>query len=235
MRTFVVGDIHGCHEPLLELLTQVEFDYENDRLISMGDLCDRGSTTWEVIELLLKVKNKVLVKGNHDPWLETWLRSPGTRQDVWLYNGGRTTLASYDKHKNENYAEHLALLRSQVYYHIENNICFVHGGFDKNHLLKDHDPESLMWDRELVMQSMSAKKNKLVTKDGFDLIFVGHTPTLYWDESVPGKGIQPIYKPIFSGGVWNIDTGCGKGGHLTLFDLNNMTYIQSEKKYYNES
>lgn len=236
MRTYVVGDIHGYLHPLVELLEKVNFDYENDCLISMGDLCDRGPDTWGVLEHLLKIKNLILIKGNHDPWLLTWLET--TRQDrVWLYNGGMTTIKSYIANEQKNIDKHIELLNSGLYYyktvHNGQRMCFVHGGFDKNHFIADHNPESLMWDRELVMQAMAAgPKVKLKTKDEFDIIFVGHTPTLYWDESVAGKGQQPIYKPIYSGGVWNVDTGCGKGGHLTLFDLDNMTYIQSGDKCY---
>lgn len=236
MRTFVVGDLHGYVNPLKELLDKVQFDYENDRLISMGDLCDRGPDTWEVLEFLLTIKNKILIKGNHDPWLEGRLNGKQSRnqEEIWLYNGGRTAIDSYIRNKWANKEAHLALLQSQIYYHVENRIAFVHGGFDKNFLLSEHDGESMMWDRELVMQAMSCKgkKMKLKFKDEIDMVFVGHTPTLYWNESVPGKGQQPIYTPIYAGGVWNVDTGCGKGGYLTLFDLDNMTYIQSSEKCY---
>ncbi len=235
-RTFVVGDLHGYVHPLIELLQKVDFDYEEDRLISMGDLCDRGPDTWGVIEHLLKVKNLILIKGNHDPWLQQWLDT--TVQDrIWLYNGGMTTIKSYISSENKNIDKHLELLKSALPYyktiHNGQRICFVHGGFDKNHFIHDQNPESLMWDRELIMQAMSAgPKRKLKTKDEFDMIFVGHTPTLYWDESVPGKGLQPIYKPIYSGGIWNVDTGCGKGGRLTLMNLDTLEYIQSEEKLY---
>lgn len=41
-RDFVVGDIHGCYDQLLEGLKAVTFDRRVDRLISVGDTVDRG-------------------------------------------------------------------------------------------------------------------------------------------------------------------------------------------------
>lgn len=41
-KDYVVGDIHGCYSLLYTKLTQLGFDFSKDRLISVGDLCDRG-------------------------------------------------------------------------------------------------------------------------------------------------------------------------------------------------
>lgn len=232
MNIYVVGDIHGWNDPLVELLNRVNFDYDNDRLISLGDLCDRGTQTWEVIETLLKLKNLILIRGNHDPWLLEWLKT--TYQDrTWIYNGGMRTVESYISHKQENIDKHIELLDSAVAYFIEDKTCFVHGGFDKDYPIKSQDPETLCWDRELVMQSMSCKGKRMKLKfaDDFNTVFIGHTPTLYWDEPKEGGGKQPIMKPIYAGGVWNLDTGCGKGGPLTLFNLTTKEYIQSNDRY----
>lgn len=233
IKSWICGDIHGWDTPLQELLDRSGFDYENDRLISMGDLCDRGPRTWEVLEILLKIKNKVLIRGNHDWWMLDFLKGKISRDDysVWMENGGTTTVSSYLEHGYENKQAHIDLLESQVPYHVQDNICFVHGGFDRDHPIAKQTPYSLCWDRELVKKAMSAGKKKLETKDGFDMIFIGHTPTIYRQEPREGGGRKEITRPIFSGGVWNVDTGCGKKGFLTLFDLDNMTYIQSEEKY----
>jgi serine/threonine protein phosphatase 1 len=40
-RLFTIADIHGCLEPLIELLEKVNFDFKNDKLIILGDVCDR--------------------------------------------------------------------------------------------------------------------------------------------------------------------------------------------------
>ena len=40
MRTFVMGDIHGAYNALLQCLKRSGFDYENDQLIQLGDVAD---------------------------------------------------------------------------------------------------------------------------------------------------------------------------------------------------
>ncbi len=66
MRTFVIGDIHGAYKALVQVLERAGFDYENDKLISLGDVTDGWSETAESIEELMKIKNLVYIKGNHD-------------------------------------------------------------------------------------------------------------------------------------------------------------------------
>ena len=40
MRTFAIGDIHGAYKALVQCFERSGFDYENDRLIVLGDVCD---------------------------------------------------------------------------------------------------------------------------------------------------------------------------------------------------
>ena len=242
---FCVGDIHGWDTALQELLDAVNFDYEKDVLVSLGDLCDRGPRSWEVIEILLKIKELVLIQGNHDIWLKSYLNSKRRYCDYsWHSNGGQTTLKSYYDHDYVNEAAHLKLLKSAVPYHEMDmdlfkedahpnaRYCFTHGGFNRKHYVKDQDGESMAWDRTLVEESMSCSPEQILkTKDGFDKVFVGHTPTLCWYESVPGYGNRPITTPIIKGGVYNLDTGCGKFGKLTLYNLKTDTYIQTKDSF----
>ena len=103
--------------------------------------------------------------------------------------------------------------------------------------LEQQDVEEFAWDRELVHQAMSLYKQdkKLDFIDGIETVFIGHTPTFYWNEVILGAGEQPIFTPISAGGVINLDTGCGKGGYLTLYNLDDNTYIQTKDKYFYES
>ena len=68
MGYFVIGDIHGGFKALKQVLEAANFDYEKDTLVSLGDLCDGWSETHLVIEELQKMKNLVLLRGNHDVW-----------------------------------------------------------------------------------------------------------------------------------------------------------------------
>jgi len=57
-----------------------------------------------------------------------------------------------------------------------------------------------------------------MTVDGFTEIFIGHTTTINW------KTDQPMH----SGGVWNLDTGAGFGGRLTIMDVETKQFWQSD-------
>ena len=49
-RTIIVGDIHGCYKELKKLLKKVSFHEDEDWLISLGDLMDRGRQSYEVFD-----------------------------------------------------------------------------------------------------------------------------------------------------------------------------------------
>jgi serine/threonine protein phosphatase 1 len=53
-RDFVCGDIHGCFDALDAQLEQLAFDAAMDRLISVGDLIDRGPRSADALHYLRK-------------------------------------------------------------------------------------------------------------------------------------------------------------------------------------
>lgn len=67
-RDFFVGDLHGCYALLMRELEAVEFDRATDRLISVGDLVDRGSENLECLGLLEEPWFHA-VRGNHEELL----------------------------------------------------------------------------------------------------------------------------------------------------------------------
>ena len=85
-RDFVVGDIHGMFSHLEELLGQVEFDPQTDRLFSVGDLVDRGPDSRDALEWL-KLPWFHACRGNHEQFA---LDSDDEEQlDLWVnHNGG---------------------------------------------------------------------------------------------------------------------------------------------------
>ncbi len=64
-RDFVVGDIHGAFDLLDKALDAVDFDPAKDRLISVGDLIDRGKSSPRCLEYLEKPWFYA-VRGNHE-------------------------------------------------------------------------------------------------------------------------------------------------------------------------
>ncbi len=67
-RDFFVGDIHGEYNLLLATLAQCQFNFECDRLFSVGDIVDRGPDSIACLELLHKPWFYA-VRGNHEEML----------------------------------------------------------------------------------------------------------------------------------------------------------------------
>lgn len=67
MKTFVIGDIHGCFDELLSLLKLVDFNEQEDNLWLTGDIINGGPKPIETLDFLLELKNKpIMVLGNHE-------------------------------------------------------------------------------------------------------------------------------------------------------------------------
>jgi serine/threonine protein phosphatase 1 len=218
MRRLVLGDIHGRYEYLVDVFRQANVDFENDLLIQIGDIVDRGPDPFTCIDLLMKFKNRVFIIGNHDhSFLELVCHG---KNFLGPGNGVEPTIRAWNLLDQEEQFHYLdTFFREQKGFHVtEDKKCFVHGGFDREHPIEGQTILSLCWDREFVNQAMSCTgTQKLKTADNFDEVFIGHTPTIYWDKT----------QPIFSGGVINVDTGSGKGGPLTLMDIDTKEYWQS--------
>lgn len=65
---YVVGDIHSCYDVLMNKLKEINFNFEKDRLFSVGDLVDRGNQYKEVVSLIDE-KWFFSVRGNHDQFI----------------------------------------------------------------------------------------------------------------------------------------------------------------------
>lgn len=64
-RDFVLGDIHGAYDLVIQGMRQVKFNAQHDRIFSVGDLIDRGPDSHRVIEFLAQPYVHA-VRGNHD-------------------------------------------------------------------------------------------------------------------------------------------------------------------------
>ena len=87
----IIGDIHGR----ADLLERLLYRLRGRSIFFVGDLCDRGPQTPEVLDLLL-ARQAYGVRGNHEEWFTQWV-SGGGFDDFALSPmvGGRATLESY--------------------------------------------------------------------------------------------------------------------------------------------
>jgi serine/threonine protein phosphatase 1 len=116
--------------------------------------------------------------------------------------------------------EHIRFLSEAPYYHVDQNRLFVHGGFDPSIAIDKNPKEILLWDRSLIRK---AQQLHTQTPDfqfgGYEDVFVGHTPTKNFGKEGPQRFCN----------VWDLDTGAGWGGRLTIMDVDTKQFWQSDK------
>lgn len=122
MATYVIGDIQGCFDPLMDLLTLIKFDSAKDQLWLAGDLINRGPQSLQVLTFLSKLTpSPIVVLGNHDLHLLA----------VW---SGAATLKPQDTFQDILQAKDCDLLcewlRQQklLHYDAQLNFLLVHAG-----------------------------------------------------------------------------------------------------------
>ncbi|MBF0618749.1 MAG: metallophosphoesterase [Candidatus Omnitrophica bacterium] len=216
MKTFVSGDIHGAYKALLQCLERSGFDYQKDRLIVLGDVCDGYPEVRQCIDELLKIKHCDLVIGNHDKWALDWALR-GDKPEIWTGQGGDRTIASYDGGPMPQ--RHIDFLKSgQLWLELDGQV-FVHGGLNPDVPLKSHSAEALMWDRNLLdtawKMEKAGRKQKL---SQWGDSFLGHTTT----------ELYRTFEPIHACNVWDLDTGAGWSGKLTIMNVRTKKYWQSD-------
>lgn len=218
MRRLIVGDIHGAHRALAQCLERASFNKDQDLLISLGDICDGWPEVHKVINELLTIPNRHILLGNHDEWTLRWIEE-GWRGREWTSQGGTGTLASYSDNRTNVPETHYRLLKdAKLHLELDDKLC-VHAGIDPARELQDQDPETLVWDRELVYNA--ARKHKTDPEHRYGKwrdIFVGHTTTL----------IYKTTEPLQACNIRALDTGAGWSGKLTLMDIDTYEYWQSD-------
>lgn len=223
MRQFVIGDIHGMYDKLKACLEKVNFDYNEDKLVLLGDICDRGGFSWEVVEELLKIRKRISVRGNHDEWFASYLKNDVLTDDLklyWLPQGGLETVLAYELNEWKNLDNHKKFYSEQLRYYVEDDRLFVHAGIELGVPMKRQINEYLYWDRGFVKKIFGKYQiEKFSTHENFKEIFIGHTPV--------GSIHRGVTEPLSRLGVWNLDTGSGKGGVLTLMNIETKEYVQS--------
>ena len=231
-RTLVCGDIHGSLKALIQVLHKSKYDADKDRLIFIGDYVDGWSESAEVVDFIIGLQEKckfnmnlngvICIRGNHDVWCSNYLNK-GVAPNIWRMQGGQTTIDSYVRTGLLVNEEHRKFFRSLHNYYVdENNRAFVHGGYiSPKGLGHEKYQADYYWDRDLW------QRHALPGKNNTDLpkllrphkeIFIGHTTTTNWNTT----------KPMNACNVWNIDTGAGWEGVLTIMDVESKEYWQSD-------
>jgi len=156
MRTFAIGDIHGCLVALRTLDQHLNFSVE-DTVITLGDYVDRGPSSCGVLEYLIALRQRcklIMLRGNH----EVMMLDARTDQRAllsWMINGGDATLESYGEQAQGTEAipqEHWAFLEQTLPYYEPDKqegaisqCFFVHANAHPKKPLSKQDDTVLYW------------------------------------------------------------------------------------------
>ena len=208
-----IGDIHGCLQSLKGLLKKLS-DYTNHTYLFVGDYIDRGPDSKGVVDRLLDFREEqecIFLRGNHEQMLLDACYKDNL--DMWLMNGGKSTLKSYGStYNNLNIPdEHLEFYRDTKLFYDSEDYLFVHAGLSPEKTIEDSLGNKdlhgdFLWERSHL--------NAFDTPWEKTVVF-GHTPRPH-----------PIRKPNMLG----IDTGCVYDslgyGKLTAVVLPEQDFVQ---------
>ncbi|MGB9441484.1 MAG: metallophosphoesterase family protein [Desulfobacterales bacterium] len=212
-KIFAIGDIHGCYDRLKTLMGKIPIDYSRDTLVFIGDYIDRGPHPFEVVDYLIKLKNRfpdvIFLKGNHEDMLDKFLN--GADRYTYLLNGGQQTLDSYlikpvQADQSEFFPippEHMEFFKSLRLFYETEEFIFVHAGLRPRVPLESQNTEDLLWIR-----------NKFVSSkyDFGKRVIFGHTP---------------LKKPLVEPNKIGIDTGAVYGNALTCVQLPDLVFFKA--------
>lgn len=202
-RVIAIGDVHGCSRELKDLLDKLEVTDE-DHLVFLGDLVNRGPDSRGVLDQVHRLKNATFLLGNHELRLLNFHKT-----------GDASTLKPYDHETLECLREEdWELFRRMVptYYLKEYDTVFVHGGFLPN-VPWDEQPAEVVTRIQVVSPDFKPKKRSKYPDfplwsdlwQGPPFVVYGHIPV----------------KNKLERGTWSLglDTACVYGGSLSAYVL----------------
>jgi protein phosphatase len=218
-RVVVISDIHGHLDHFKDLLEQVALKAE-DYLIILGDYINRGPKSYETLQYVMglnKRPNTVVLKGNHESFMERPLRENDHVGEIveFLKTDPYDTLwhsfgdlsgrplhrcddpESFRQHLLKTFDNELTYLEKRPILLYFDEFLFVHGGYDENFSLEEDETKFLKYDffdRESCVQE---KK-----------VVVGHFPACILRDDVLSN--QPYFNRQKN--IITIDGGLGVKG-----------------------
>jgi serine/threonine protein phosphatase 1 len=217
MARYVIGDVHGCASELQRLIDALPL-VSGDSVIFLGDYIDRGPDSRQVVSYLLSLQVEhqavkfVFLKGNHEDMFLSYLGLGGQHGSMFLANGGKATLASYDLDADNLPREeilpalpptHLAFFQALDNHFFSDSFLCVHAGINPDKPWSEQTAEELLWIRNtFIYRSHTLPQT----------VLFGHTP-------------QPtvLYDLPYKVGL---DTGLVYGNMLTCLEVDEKVLFQ---------
>ncbi|MFV5476724.1 metallophosphoesterase [Acinetobacter baumannii] len=208
-KLYAVGDIHGCYNLLMNRLKEIGFDFDNDLLVAVGDLVDRGTQNQECVNLIDQPWF-TSVKGNHEDLTIMGLINPSYYQ-CHIQNGGEWFYELEYTTQQDIVKKLKTLPIALEVNHNGKKFGIVHGHIEQNDWdefkdslsqpSKNRAPSDLaMWGRE----RLDTDNQQYTHVNGVDAVIMGHTVT---------------QKPCKRDNCYWIDTGAVHWGTITILDL----------------
>jgi bis(5'-nucleosyl)-tetraphosphatase (symmetrical) len=234
-RTIIIGDVHGCLVELKELLSKLNYNPLEDRIILAGDYVDRGPNSSGVVKYARENKLEGVL-GNHDEKLIRYRKhkkklaeNPNYKIPMRQLSGEK--LAVFEALSDEDFAYLESL---PTYIELENNWIVAHAGLEPGKTLPEQDPGKLTHIRFVNPETL-----KTVSLDDN---YEAPEGSVYWTDLYKGpysviyghnvhqldapeiREVAPGIKTI------GIDTGCCFGGNLTAFILPTEEFVSVKAK-----
>lgn len=245
---FVIGDIHGAAKGLQQCLDRSGFS-SSDTLICLGDIVDGWSETKECLDILMKIPNLILLRGNHDQWFLDWTTGKISEDEFrsWVHHGGGMTIQSltnemlsdyeitlYDR--NFKYRAHewvnpkyINFLNSSELSYRKDNNFFCHAGVDINLPENEQNENILTLSRSLVRLAWTQQNEPYIKYKGQlewtkeVQFWVGHTPIVRFNGN--------LKTPQKWANVNLMDTDAAFKGCISIKNLDTNEVYQSDPCY----
>lgn len=243
-RIYAIPDLHGRSDLLDEallLLDKEGMDLNQDALVVLGDMIDRGPDSNGVLSLLIKLqkdhKNVIVLRGNHeDLAIDYYVRKYTHSMDAWYMNGGRYTEWSYKDCRMSE--EHIKYIASLPYSFEADGFFFSHApvprektrlNFKKKEEFREYSVNELTWtymgpecDREgALFHQHEGPKSDNGTGEKNRIGVCGH---IHRGKSVKQVRLFPNYRMLDCG------AGCWESAPLAVHECHeNKTYYISKE------
>ena len=211
----VIGDVHGDLRAFTSAVATDRF------IVQLGDLSDHGPDSAGVLRRMFQLMDEgrgVFVLGNHDRKLGRALAGQAVRSDAAL----QATLGQLDDALR---VRALAEVTRAPAWLVSGPMAFVHGGFHPA-MLTEAPPPPLGRVDPLLSRALFGETTGRMQPDGYPervLRWVDRIPaglTVYCGHDQRSTDGRPYRRTGSSGGMAVfMDTGAGKGGHLSWIDL----------------
>ena len=210
----IIGDIHGCHQELMQLLETLGYDTstpaprhpQGRTAVFLGDLVDRGPGADRVLETVMNMTQEgtaLCVAGNHENKLLRHLKG----NPVTVSHGLASTIEQLEARPREFREQVQQFLNRLPEHHLldQGRLAVAHAG-----ILEEYQGRISSRIRNFCLYGQTNGETDewgLPVRQDWALQYRGPTTVVY--------GHTPVDQPHWTNNTINIDTGCVFGGSLT--------------------